>query len=150
MILKKGQFFWYLCWTMLHITFEFNHVKPKNSRSLDFKCTLQKALASLWCPRADPNVGILTQVTAKLHNDYPHTTKWRCITLQHHMRKCACIFLHACTYVIKFEGLWNIIDKINNKLHGLSLPGSLVSPSGGFASLAFDQAVAKNSQCHAI
>ena len=31
------------------------------------------------------------------------------------------------------------IDKINNKLHGLSPPGGLVSPSGGFASLLCDQ-----------
>ena len=31
------------------------------------------------------------------------------------------------------------IDKINNKLHGLLSAGGLVSPSGGFASLAFDQ-----------
>ena len=44
---------------------------------------------------------------------------------------------------------WRIyIDKINNKLHGLSPPGCLVSPSGGFTSLAFDQAVPKNFQWH--
>ena len=42
----------------------------------------------------------------------------------------------------------NTIDKIHNKSHGLSPPGGLVSPSGGFASLAFDQAVPKNSQRH--
>jgi len=41
-----------------------------------------------------------------------------------------------------------IIDKINNKNHGLSPPGGLVSPSGGFALLALDQAVPKNSQRH--
>ena len=31
------------------------------------------------------------------------------------------------------------IELLNNKLHGLSPPGGLVSPSGGFASLLFDQ-----------
>ena len=31
---------------------------------------------------------------------------------------------------------------------GYRLPGGLVSPPGGFASLAFDQAVPKNSQRH--
>ena len=40
------------------------------------------------------------------------------------------------------------IDKINNKNHGLLPLGGLVSPPGGFASLAFDQAVPKNSQRH--
>ena len=39
-----------------------------------------------------------------------------------------------------------IIEKLNNKLHGLSPPGGFVSPSGGFASLSFDQSVPKNSQ----
>ena len=34
-----------------------------------------------------------------------------------------------------------IIELLNNKLHGLLLPGGLVSPSGGFASLLFDQGV---------
>ena len=40
------------------------------------------------------------------------------------------------------------IEIINNKFHGLSPPGGFVSPSGGFASLSFDQAVCKNSQRH--
>jgi hypothetical protein len=40
------------------------------------------------------------------------------------------------------------IEKINNKNHGLLPPGGLVSPPGGFASLAFDKAVPKNSQRH--
>ena len=40
------------------------------------------------------------------------------------------------------------IELINNKFHGLSPPGGFVSPSGGFASLSFDQAVSKNSQRH--
>ena len=40
------------------------------------------------------------------------------------------------------------IEKTNNKNHGLLPPGGLVSPPGGFASLAFDQAVPKNSQRH--
>ena len=31
------------------------------------------------------------------------------------------------------------IELLNNKLHGLLPPGGLVSPSGGFASLLFDQ-----------
>ena len=31
------------------------------------------------------------------------------------------------------------IELLNNKLHGLLPPGALVSPSGGFASLLFDQ-----------
>ena len=42
----------------------------------------------------------------------------------------------------------NVIELINNKLHGLLPPGGYVSPSGGFASLSFDQAVPKKSQCH--
>ena len=33
------------------------------------------------------------------------------------------------------------IELLNNKLHGLSPPGGLVSPPGGFASLLFDQGV---------
>ena len=37
---------------------------------------------------------------------------------------------------------------INNKLHGLSLPGGFVSPFGRFASLLFDQAIPKNFQRH--
>ena len=40
------------------------------------------------------------------------------------------------------------IELLNNKLHGLLPPGGLVSPSGGFASLSFDQGVPKNSQHH--
>ena len=40
-----------------------------------------------------------------------------------------------------------LIDKINNKFHGLLPLGGLVSPSRGFASLVFDQADTKNSQC---
>ena len=32
-----------------------------------------------------------------------------------------------------------LIELYNNKLHRLSPPGGLVSPSGGFASLLFDQ-----------
>ena len=40
------------------------------------------------------------------------------------------------------------IELLNNKLLGLSPPGGFVSPSGGFASLLFDQAVLKNSQSH--
>ena len=40
------------------------------------------------------------------------------------------------------------IAKINNKDHGLLPPGGLVSPPGGFASLAFDQVVPKNFQRH--
>ena len=31
------------------------------------------------------------------------------------------------------------IELYNNRLHGLSPPGGLVSPSGGFASLLWDQ-----------
>ena len=34
-----------------------------------------------------------------------------------------------------------LIELLNNKLHWLSLPGGFVSPSGGFASLSYDQAV---------
>ena len=33
------------------------------------------------------------------------------------------------------------IELLNNKLHGLSPPGGLVSPPGRFASLSFDQGV---------
>ena len=40
------------------------------------------------------------------------------------------------------------IELLNNKLHGLSPPGGFVSPSVGFASLLFDQAVPKSSQRH--
>ena len=39
---------------------------------------------------------------------------------------------------VKEERKKDSIYKINNKFHGLSPPGGLVSPSGGFASLAFD------------
>jgi hypothetical protein len=34
-----------------------------------------------------------------------------------------------------------VIELMINKLHGLSPSGGLVSPSGGFASLLFDQVV---------
>jgi hypothetical protein len=40
------------------------------------------------------------------------------------------------------------IELLNNKLHGLSPPGGLVSPFGGFASLLFDQVVPYYSQRH--
>jgi uncharacterized protein YjbI with pentapeptide repeats len=39
-----------------------------------------------------------------------------------------------------FDQFWTAgIELLNNKLHGLSPPGGLVSPSAGFASLLFDQ-----------
>jgi hypothetical protein len=40
------------------------------------------------------------------------------------------------------------IELLNNKLHGLSPPGGLVSLSGGFALLLFDQRVPYYSQRH--
>jgi hypothetical protein len=40
------------------------------------------------------------------------------------------------------------IEVLNNKLHGLLPPGGLVSPSGRFASLLFDQGVPHYSQRH--
>ena len=58
------------------------------------------------------------------------------------------ILRHINIEPVYFVLFHSFIDKINNKLHGLSPPGGLVSPPGGFASLAFDQAVPKNSQCH--
>ena len=42
----------------------------------------------------------------------------------------------------------DLIELLNNKLHGLSPPGGLVSPSGRFASLLFDQGVPYYSQRH--
>ena len=41
--------------------------------------------------------------------------------------------------VIVFSFLEDIIELMINKIHGLSPSGGLVSPSGGFASLFFDQ-----------
>ena len=58
------------------------------------------------------------------------------------------ILRHINIEPVYFVLFHSFIDKINNKLHGLSPPGGLVSPPGGFASLAFDQAVPKNSQRH--
>ena len=49
---------------------------------------------------------------------------------------------------LKCHCIGKINNKLLNKLHELLPPGDLVSPSGGFASLAFDQAVPKNSQRH--
>ena len=58
------------------------------------------------------------------------------------------ILRHINIEPVYFVLFHSFIDKINNKLHGLLPPGGLVSPPGGFASLAFDQAVPKNSQRH--
>ena len=51
-------------------------------------------------------------------------------------------------YFYRYNSNWSKIDKnmlmnimLNNKLHELSPPGGSVSPSGGFASLSFDQGV---------
>ena len=74
MILKNGLFLLFLLYhasKMPDFLGSKHHISIK-SLIIEFKKSwFQKALASLWCPRADPNVGILTQVTAKLHNDYP-------------------------------------------------------------------------------
>ena len=40
-----------------------------------------------------------------------------------------------------FSGEIKNIELLNNKLHGLSPPGGLMSPPGEFASLLFDQGV---------
>ena len=54
------------------------------------------------------------------------------------------LFLETFFYLLFFErlvGLWvcQIIELLNNKLHGLSPSGGLVSPSGGFLLLLCDQ-----------
>ena len=61
----------------------------------------------------------------------------------------SCFFLNV---MIKFflkkklrayvlSNVFVIIELLNNKLHGISPPGGLVSPPGGFTSLSFDQGV---------
>jgi hypothetical protein len=47
-----------------------------------------------------------------------------------------------------FVEVFLTIELLNNKLHGLSPPGGLVSHSGGFASLLFDQGVPYYSYYH--
>ena len=49
---------------------------------------------------------------------------------------------------LSWTGWTDWTELLNNKLHGLSPPGGLVSPSGGFASLLFDQRVPYYSQRH--
>ena len=46
---------------------------------------------------------------------------------------------HIFMNILKNKQFGNIIELMINKTHGLSPPGGLVSPSGGFASLLFDQ-----------
>ena len=62
-----------------------------------------------------------------------------------------CIFLVCELFKISpIKWCFLKIELLNNKLHGLLPLGGFVSPSGGFVSLLFDQAVPKNSQRHLI
>ena len=61
----------------------------------------------------------------------------------HHYRLNGCAVSDCTKYATPLYDLTVsfFIELLNNKLRGLSPPGGLVSPTGGFASLLFDQGV---------